>query len=987
MTRLNIAVALAVALLAPGIAFAQASIAGAVRDTSGGLLPGVTVEASSPALIERVRTVVTDGTGQYRIVDLRPGTYTVTFSLPGFNVVKREGIELTGSFTATVNVELRVGALEETITVTGETPVVDIQNTTQQRVVGREVIDAVPTGRLYQNMAVLIPGMSVSGGFSGSAQDVGGSVGDVMQGLAIHGGRTGDQRVTLDGLSTANAEGSGQFTAWAPNMSSTQEMTVDTSASSAEASTGGVRINIIPREGGNAFRGTFFATAVNSAFQGSNYSEDLRQRGLRTPNSIKHEYDVNPGFGGPIVRDRLWFYVAARWNGVHNYVGGDVYSDVNAGNPDVWTYTADLSKPGVIKSDYRNANARLTWQANQKKLSVAYDDSYRCQCPRTVAGSGPGPVTPESAPFYRFPFQRLATVNWTSPATSRLLLEAGASNRGERWQFQTPSQSDPFAHLIPVQEQSTGLWYRGRFSGPPEPFANALAGLTNIRGAVSYITGAHALKAGVTETFGFRDSLLTDNDGNRSYRFNNGVPNLITLRATPYRTIARSRADLGAYVQDKWTVRRATLNLGVRFDYYSNYFPEQTLGPAPLAPTRNLTLPETPWSSYKDITPRLGLSYDVFGNGRTALKATLNKYVQAISINGGAGANPVSRIANQTTRSWADADRDFVPDCDLISPVANGECGAMANANFGRPTPTTQIDPATVRGWGERPYNWETSASVQHELAPRVSVEAGYFRRWYGNFTVVDNRAVTAADFTTYSITAPTDPRLPDGGGQVIGGLFDLNPARVGQVDNYQTFAGEFGSQVERWHGIDLGVNTRVRGGVLLQGGISTGNTLNDTCEIRAALPETATTNPYCRTESGFLTQVKVLGSYVLPRIGVMTSATFQSIPGPQLAANYVASSASIAPSLGRPLSGGAANATINLIEPGTLYGERLNQLDLRFSRPIRFGRTTTQLNLDVFNALNSNAILAENPSFAVWRQPQTLIMARFAKISVQVDF
>src|ERR1700681_3723830 len=210
-------------------------IAGVVKDTSGAILPGVTVEASSPALIEKVRTVITDDTGQYKIVDLRPGTYTVTFTLPGFSTVKRDGIELSGSFTASVNADLKVGAVEETVTVTGETPIVDIQNTTQQKALAHDVIDTIPTGRIAQNLAVLITGVSVGGGLTLNGvgtQDVGGTSGNAVAQMAAHGGRSLDQRTTMNGLSLMLSAGVNN-TPYVPNMGSTQEVVIDTSAVSA----------------------------------------------------------------------------------------------------------------------------------------------------------------------------------------------------------------------------------------------------------------------------------------------------------------------------------------------------------------------------------------------------------------------------------------------------------------------------------------------------------------------------------------------------------------------------------------------------------------------------------------------------------------------------------------------------------------------------------------------------------------------------------
>src|SRR5688500_16182618 len=224
-----------IALLLPAAAFAQAAISGEVRDASGGVLPGVTVEAASPALIEKVRSTVTNDTGQYRIENLRPGTYTVTFSLGGFSTVKRDGVELQGSFSATINLEMRVGEIAETLTVTGESPIVDIQNTTQQRVLGHEIIDVIPTGRSDKNLATLIPGVSLGGAIS---QDVGGTQDQVSSQLVVHGSRGTDQRLTQNGVSLGITANGANTLIVATNLSAYQEVTIDTGAVSAELPTG-----------------------------------------------------------------------------------------------------------------------------------------------------------------------------------------------------------------------------------------------------------------------------------------------------------------------------------------------------------------------------------------------------------------------------------------------------------------------------------------------------------------------------------------------------------------------------------------------------------------------------------------------------------------------------------------------------------------------------------------------------------------------------
>jgi hypothetical protein len=978
--RLSAAVLALLVILLPAVASAQGTITGVVRDVSGGVLPGVTVEASSPVLIEKLRTSTTDAAGQYRIVDLRPGSYTLTFTLPGFTTVQREGIELTGSFTATVNADLRVGALEETVIVTGESPIVDVQGVAQQRVLGRDVIENIPSSRTHFGVATLIAGVQTNNG-----GDVGGTNAVAHVFLTAHGGRQTDQRVMIDGLSTANAEGAGQFSGYMPNMTTAAEMTVDTAAGAADQPTGGVRINIIPREGGNRFSGTFFASGMGGdALQSSNYTDDLQRRGLATPNKIKRVWDVNPGLGGPILRDRVWFYGSARWNGSDIYAG--MFENRNAGDVNAWTYEADASKPAFNHSTQQSMSGRVTWQATPvNKFAFFYDRQERCWCTRQI---GPT-LSPEATNPTDYPNTSATSVTWSAPVTSRLLLEGGFLFRYERWGYLLPDT--PTRPLIGVTEQSTGLRYRAPVAGGTSGglWPRALNLVANYRGSMSYITGSHALKFGAGDTWSTREVTVLDNDFSLSYRFNNGIPNQLTQRATPFDRQETIRADLGAYAQDKWTIDRLTLNLGVRFDYFNNYFPEQHLGPAVLVPNRDITFPKTDWVSWKDLTPRLGAAYDLFGDGKTALKVTLNKYMLAFGLQGpfGNDSNPVSRLANLVTRSWTDGNRNFIPDCDLTNSSANGECGAMSDARFGQPIPSLAIDDAILRGWGKRGYNWEFTTGVQHQILPRVSVDAGYFRRWYGNFTTTDNRAVGPGDYSPFSVVAPQDPRLPGGGGYSVSDLYNLNPNKVGQVDNLFTFASNYGTQIEQWQGVDVGASTRFRD-IVLQGGISTGRTLTDSCEILAALPEQSPTGrPYCRYQEGLQTQVKAFGSYTVPRIDVQVAATLQSLPGSEIAANYTASNAVVQPSLGRPLSGGAANVTVNLIEPGSLYGRRSNQLDLRLGKLLRAGPTRTMLSLDLYNVLNHNTVLTQSNNFAVWQQPQSIMQARFIKFSAQVDF
>jgi hypothetical protein len=980
-----------IALLAsiPTSAYAQATIAGIVRDTSGAVLPGVTVEAASPALIEKVRSAVTDDSGQFQIVNLVPGTYSVTFTLPGFNAVTRAGVELSGTFAAKIDAELRVGSVEETITVTGESPIVDVRNTTRQSTMDREIIDEIPTSRTAYDMAVLIPG--VSRGLT--SQDVGGTSTAVIGSVSVHGSRGGDQVVMRNGIETVGQSGSGFSTPVNINPVGTQEVNVDTASAGAEHTTGGVRLNVIPREGGNRFNSSIFASYMNPSWQGDNLTQELRDRGVSSGNKLEALHDINPGFGGPLKQDRLWFFVSARYSKSATYASG-MYYDKNANNPNVWVFEPDLDRPAINPSVSKGAQLRLTFQANQKnKFGVSWHEDSVRYSPTGVSQTR----SPEAAENRIYPVQRQTQLDWSSPISSRVLLEAGINRYKAASNLLPMSGLSPL--MVPAQEQSTGLLFRSLQTHRLQP---ALS--THKRFSASYITGTHAVKIGMNHTNGW-NGFTYQNLNPMTFRLNNAVPNQISQRAFPIFTETNVDHNMGIYAQDKWTIARLTAAYGVRYSYVSASSPEQHLGPGPFTPTRNLTFAANRFLSWHDLTPHLGAAYDVFGTGRTAVKVSLNRYLENMS----AGAtitqdpNPLNTIITQTTRSWNDANRNYVPECDLVSPLANGECGAMANSNFGQPVPGNIYDPELMFGWGKRGYNWEVSTGVQHEVMTQTSVDVSYFRRVYGNSVVTDNLVLEPGDIDRFDVTAPADDRLPGGGGYVVHGAGDLNPAKFGlPSQNFKTLSKNYGDDVEYWHGVDFNFSMRSIPGLLIQGGTSTGRTVTDNCEILAKIPEPGESRAtsglitfgavqpleYCHSATNWLTQVKLLGSYTIPRIDVRLSGTLQSLPGPPILASFNVPSAVAARTLGRPLSGGAANSQVGLLPSGTVYGERLNQVDLRLAKLVRIAQTRTTVSLDFYNALNASTVLSLNNTFgSTWQRPTALLTPRFAKVSVQFDF
>jgi Carboxypeptidase regulatory-like domain len=984
--------------------YAQASIAGVVKDSSGAVLPGVTVEAASPALIEKVRTVVTDGSGQYKIESLRSGAYIVTFTLPGFNTVKREGVELTGTFTATINAEMRVGALEETITVTGESPIVDVQNTKRQFVLGDELIRELPSSRNTTNLATLLPGVTKAN------QDVGGlngESGSTAGAVTIHG--VADVRTEVNGLSVHATQGSG--TNGAGNMAAYQEMQIDTSGVSAEQKEGGVRINLIPRDGSNDFHGYYYGAFANHSMQGTNVTQQLTNRGLLAPNSLRRYVEANPYGGGRIVRDKLWFFATARYNNAVSY--SSIYYNRNAGDLNAWTYEPDTSRgPATNENTWKSGNGRLTWQATPKnKIGVSYDYASSCPCPRNISAT----VSPEAGVTGYAPIKpgTMLFLDWTSTVTKRLLVEARFLKRDSL--STRPLTNIYFTHdpgpgvfLNAVTEQSTGLTYRASNTTA----TSSRNPVRQPRLTVSYITGAHDFKVGFNLGFQSQDQKAYSIDSPVSYRFNNGVPNQLTLLATPWRTFIDEQ-DHGLFVQDRWKLGRTTLTGGLRYDYFHVSFPAQPVGPSPVAPARSFDFPKTNGVTWHDLEPRVGIAHDLFGDGKTAVKVSLNKYLAFYGAPNAGGTdtvatftsnmNPTARLVNTTTRSWTDANRNFVPECNLLNPDSNGECGAMANRDFGSTRPGSSYDPDTLIGWNRRPdSNWQFSAGVQRQLVPRVSVDVSYFRTWYTNLVVTDDRAINPGDFDTFSIAAPSDPNLPGGGGYTVSGLYNLKSSSFGRPsDNYITFADNYGKAINHWNGFDVTFNARALSGVTLQGGTSSGRTSTDNCEVAAKLPEILfgasnlgaenanvwLPGAYCHQVGHFVTQAKLIGTYQVPRIDVQVAATVQSLPGPQVWANLTATNAIVAPSLGRSLSGGAANMVVNITPPGRTYGERMNELDLRIGKILSYGRIRTTASIDLYNVFNANPVLTESRAYATWRRPQSILGARFLELVLKLDY
>ena len=1060
---LSVVVALAGFLSLPTVLFAQSTIAGVVRDPSAAVLPGVTVEASSPALIEKSRTVVSDGTGQYRITDLPPGSYVLTFALPGFTTVKREGLDVSGSGVMTVNAELRVGALEETVTVTGESPIVDTQSVRREVVLNNLTLNTLPATRGYGSALATVPALNIGGVAGAGASSA--PMTPSMMFFTAHGGASGEGRLMTNGLVVAAPFGGGGVSDVTYDVANADEMQVLISGGLGEADTGGPSINIVPKSGGNQLRGSAFYSTSGDWATSDNIDDRLRGFGITRPPTLRSNWDTNASVGGPIARDRLWFFANVRAWANASVVDG-IFANRFAGDASHWDYASDQSIEARQAESRKIVAGRLTAQITPRnRVTFSHDYQRRCGGSSLTAGGdacrqagsgwiasgrtfGADTVSPETFPGYHdFPYNTLQAT-YSSPISNRMLLEGGYSRFTYGYARFGMAAPDGLKDLIPVTEQ-TGIYgrpntsYRGVFDPLDFGFNDNDALQSAWRAALSYVTGAHNLKVGYSGYFSEVHNGRVPNNTQMRYTFNSNAPatapctvvngNRLCPVSVSYFLAPRwdqhdRTQTIGLFAQDQWTVGRMTLQGALRFDRAWSWAPAEGNGASgtsrfnaqPISFDRTVSV-----RGYNDVTPRLGFAYDVFGTGKTAVKLNLGKYVEAATSDAiYSSNNPAVRIITRigsgpaAARGWTDGNRNFVVDCNLSSPLAQDNlasggdlCAAVGGAglNFGNANPnTTTINPEILGGWGVRPNDWQFGASIQHEIVPRVSVELGYNRRWWGNFFVTDNVLTTAADYDTYSIAIPQHDNLP-GAGSAAQFVAITPAANARGSQNYMTSEKDYGdARTAYWHGVDFTATARLANGLTVQAGTSTGRAVRDFCNATRALPELLGTARVdsCDITETWATSFRGLASYTLPKVGVLVSASMRSLEttpgggvatnGLSLAANYVVPNTIIQQSLGRLPANALATGTttVNLLNPGQLYTlKRINLVDMRFAKVLRIMERRTDVGIDLYNLFNSNVTTVYQQTYeqrtngAAWLTPTGIAAPRLARFHVTFNF
>ena len=1079
-------------------------IAGEVDDSSGAKVAGAKVEVTSPALIQGARDTVTSEDGLYRIVNLPPGVYSVTATQNGFNTSRRDGVEITTGFTATVNVSLTPGAVTQTVTVTGEVPVLDTQDSVVQKIVSNEVLESLPIGKSAAIYSELLPGAIASAG----NQDVGGLLGEQAQGFRIHGSAENDFAELRDGMywGTMHSGGTNQMSS--NNETATQEVQIESSGYSAEDWNLGGHVNIIPKNGGNDFHGSFQGDFGDSTLESGNITPRIQALGVKTPSSIRSLYEVAGGVGGPIKKDKLWFFADARhWVSASNQAGATYFFDANEGAsfPNNLYYAPNNSEPAYISNSYTEGGLRLTWQATKRnQFTENFIQENNCNCFYTI---NQGTLAPEATSdhYYQPNWREQAT--WTFPATNKLLLWAGftAVIGNLNMNGRPVNAGGATATSYAVVDNSANFTYGANPAYTFEPFANINENFT-----ASYVSGAHAFK------FGYSELQARGSNTNAFYNLAgaNGLPygasvtmqcqTITTTAGLPYPSTSLNAAGLpttsymignktlaapqispatvnslscpvgattqallpvqinqnlapnfnsnkeenhAAFAQDQWRIKRLTLNIGLRFDWFQASDPLQTV---PAQPQYGLSAKvfaaQSDVVDWKDLNPRIGAAYDLFGNGKTAIKASLSRGVITEGNTGIAQlTNPGNGLITATSRSWTDTSGTFNPaldGADFTSAAASGGLGPAVTSGF-----YTQSNKASIayansltHGWMARPDDWMLTATVQQEITRGVALSFDYYRTWFGNRMVAQNTAIPASGYEQYCVTPTPSPFYSGYGTTPLCNLYDPTDVNKGKATYLVQPASNFscsatnngpgcGNITDVYSGVDALVNARFHG-LILQGGVSAGHEVTNYCvEVNSPQDLYWTSNPtpgasvieFPNNNFGIANdaapcyinppwyqnlQFKMEGVYTLPWWKIKLSFDEINLPSIPLQGTLSYKAGSSISYVGAhpghvftttPTLNGCATCKAEVVTPQTIfpYG-RDNQLDFRLARDFVIReRWKIEPTASFYNIFNANPILsiasaynATQPGLpGAWQNVSGLLPGRLVKFGVHFDF
>jgi hypothetical protein len=933
-----------------GAALAQVqvgSIAGTVKDTSGAVLPKVTVTLTSAALIGGARTAATDDTGYYKFFDLKPGQYTLKFERQGFKTYIHEGIVITSAFQATVNINMEVGQVVEMVTVSGESPPIDVTNVVNQTVVSQDIIERIPNPRDPWVLARMVPGVQ-SGRF-----DVGGTEGMQQYSLTLHGSRDGDKKFAIDGVEINWPGSTGGFTGIYYDAGMFKEVNYQTGAASAEISQGGVYMNMVTKDGGNEIHGNMLFMGANNSLQGNNVTPQLRDQllagipaqfrkpELRAGNPIKNVYDLGGSVGGPFIKDKLWWFAAVRQWGVNQIVSGAL-------NPD--------GSNAVDDNRIRNAVGKVTWQINSKnRFTGMYNRNEKNRFHRRDVP--PFFIEDKASVLQDQPGYSMH-LKWTVTPSSKWVIDTGAG----LMHIVTPLRYQK--EVKPTDIRKDDITLSTRVNAPIRNYLNPNYRFT-VDSSASYLAsgagGTHSLKFGLQ----FMRNLyreLSNINGDIGLQFDNGRPTSVVVYNTPIEQ-ANYLHQLAWFVQDTWTIRqRLTLNLGLRYEYMLGVIPPQRAAAGTYVAARNFSeIRNVP--NFKDLSPRFGFSWDVRGTGKTVVKASASRYMQSLGVGLSQNVNPMG--FSSQTRSWTDRNNDGLAQPDEIG-AGTGFVGGL----------TTRIDPNL-----ERPYAWEYSAGIQQQLYRDLVVSITGWHRDTRRQIGRANQAVARSSYIPVRITLPATLPAPFAGQSLT--VYNQDLTTRGRVDNLLT---NFDSLDSEYNGVDVTFMKRLSSRWQLLGGVTIGRD-------RGAFRGDFSTgfddlnNPnFDINRKGIVGfdapyLFKLAGTYQLPW-GFETSANFQHYTGYSLRRTFTVTRSHV-PDLTQ------VTQVVDLVERGTVRLPNVNTMDVRISRVFGVGEHwRIQPTMDIFNIGNINTTTQQVEAVgAALGRPAVIVAPRLFKLGVKVDF
>ncbi len=980
-------------------ASAQSTISGQARDSSGAVMAEVTVEAASPALIERSRTVITNSEGRYAIVDIRPGIYTVSFAKPGFSTVK-EQIDVPANVTVPVDATMQVGSVGQTVEVQAQVATVDIENVAHPEVLTRADMDSLPTARNMQSIASYVPGIHLN------QPDVGGSQQIEQTYISTHGNPAGRDIYLLDGMRVNTMQNDGLIQIYVDN-GLIQESTYQTSNVAAEVGGGGVYTNLIPKDGGNELHGQLFLGYVPSQFVGNNVSNALKTRGLTGQSAVNRLEDFNGSLGGPIIKDKLWFLVGGRKQLSFVQSAGSFYPD---------------GSPGIEKSYIWTGDIRLTYQVNAKnKISAMWIRDWKTKENDVVTGAGGySDVNPNISSLERMPkMYYIFQTRWTSTLTPRLIVQSGLSF--------TKLDYNILYHAGVAKTPFTPEWYANAAELDLTRLTRSIAGSVNTyakyerwvyAASGAYVTGSHQFKFGLTDDWGI-NYLNNVANGDAYYQYSNGVPLQIVAYNTPTFQKFRVKSDLGIYGVDTWHVKRLAITAGLRWEYLNNLIEKQTapagrfVGPRSFPQVDCGTVKGL--SCFKNWSPRLGLVYDLFGNHKTALKAGIGKYNTPIVTSNLNAFNPMYTATqsipwlNRPTTACETAPPGITPGCiPAGSGFGDGDVGPNPNPRFGLLNNIAQ-DPNF-----RREYQWQYSAGIQQEVRRGVTLNFNWNRTSDYEQPMVINYAVPSSAWTPAQITNPLD------GTPVT--VYNLQPNYFGLAPVlYQTNAPR-SLRHDTYTGFETSVTARLPHGAFVVAGWSIEKQTDTACDINTNSTGTALNDPnslrFCdwsgslqqslgqisgvpfRSEYKLQTNVPIKWGFELNAsvysdpvfsnnfaTPIASSTTTPPLPLTVYAGQnqgFKTVNWTISPTTRYPADCNCPNPgalvdpelkqgseTIQLVAPGSRLTPQLTQFDIGARRIFRIHEKYTIIpEMQVFNVINASTVLTETQTLGTSVKP-----------------